>query len=146
VRKSNRYPTVCTDEHLSPQVAAAFCLVLDTIEASKDRKFKGRDERDYVRELYRQNVVFATSDIEFVEFAYNNQITHAGLVYIPNRFTEFQKEHFAELSAIFICGGCRSFRHAFRGCILHPRYDGVHLVRPRRKSELVLSWAELGYY
>ena len=139
-RKPGRFPGTCVDEHISAGVAAAFRRYLPTIEAARHREFRGRDEREYLRELYSRNIVFVTSDIEFAEYARSNRLKHAGIIYIPNKMLEDEKEYFAEVAATFVRGGCRSSRFAFRGCFLYPGVDGVRLIKPRRESELAFSW------
>ena len=139
-RRRRRLPSVCVDEHISPEVAVAFRQVLQTVEASKLRELKGRDERDYIRELRAQNTVFATSDVAFVEHIRRHNIRHAGIIYIPNRMTGTEKLTFAEIAAAFVLGGSRSSSVAFHNCILYPAHDGLRLIRPRRGNELAFSW------
>jgi len=143
-RRRNKLPSICVDEHVSPEVASVFKRIFRTIEASRWRKVKGRDERDYFRQLFAANTVFVTSDIEFSRYISDKRIKHAGVVYLPNRLEPGEKLTFAEIAAVFIRGGCRrNSSRAFNRCILYPAHDGVRLVRPRQGDELALSWAEL---
>jgi hypothetical protein len=139
-KRRSKLPSICVDEHIPPNVTARFRLVLRTVEASKQARFRGRDEREYLRELFAQNTVFATSDVKFVEDTRSRGVKHAGLIYLPNRMTDSEKEYFAELAAVFVQGGCRSSSSAFHNCILYPAHDGVRLIRPRRGVELAFSW------
>jgi hypothetical protein len=114
-----------------------------TIEASRSRRFKGRDEREYLRELFAENTVFVTSDIKFAEQVAESPIRHAGIVYLPSKMTDREKVTFAEVAAGFIRGGCYSSPRAFQNCILYPAHDGVRLLRAKNASELAISWHEL---
>jgi hypothetical protein len=139
----NRLPKVLVDEHIHPGVVAAFRLKLETSEASRLWRFRGRDERDYVKELYEENVVFATSDRIFVNEIAGAKAKHAGIVYIPNNSKDHDLEIFAVVAAIFIKGGCSTSPYAFRNCILYPTTQGVHLIKGKKPSDLVLSWLSL---
>jgi len=131
---------VLTDEHVHPNVTAAFGLQLRTVEASRVWRFRGRDERDYLQELYKDNVVFATSDRVFVNEVLGTPRKHAGIVYLPNESSGHDLEIFAEVASIFIAGGCRSSPRAFHNCVLYPTKEGIYLVKGDKPSELVFSW------
>lgn len=138
--KSKNHPTICVDEHLSPQVTASFRRIMPTIHAGKHHKYRGRDERDYLEDMYSKNIVFATSDMEFVGDIYYSRTRHAGIVYLPVHMSEDEKRFFAEVAATYILGGTKDSAFAFRGYILYPGHDGVRLAKNGDKPELALSW------
>lgn len=53
--------------------------------AAKDRRFRGRNERDYIADLRAQSIAFVTQDAEFVEAVISDDIRHAGIVWLPGR-------------------------------------------------------------
>jgi hypothetical protein len=53
--------------------------------ASKSKRFRGRDERDYIQELRAENIAFVTQDGEFVEAVISDGVRHAGIVWLPGR-------------------------------------------------------------
>lgn len=62
-----RRPTIVVDEHVHPDIAQVFRDVgFRTLFAARDRRYAGRDEHNYIGELYAANEVFVTSDLEFV--------------------------------------------------------------------------------
>jgi len=132
--------SICTDEHLSPDVAEIFRQRLRTIEAARHAEFRGRDERDYIGTLYARNIVFATSDEIFAKELYEKGIRHAGIIYIPAKMIESEKQLFAQIAAAYVHGECRNSPFAFRGCALYPGHDGVRLIKPHSNSELAFSW------
>jgi hypothetical protein len=128
------------DEHIHPNVTAAFRLTLKTVEAARLWRLRGRDERDYLRELYSKNIVFATSDREFVNEIIQSNTRHAGLVYVPNKSSDYSLEVWAEVAGIFIRGGTHRSPYAFRNCILYPDNGGLNLIQGAEDHELVFSW------
>ena len=135
-KRSNRLPTILADEHVHPNVAAALRLSLGTKEAGQLWRFRGRDERDYVQELYRENVVFATSDRIFANEVAGSKTKHAGIIYLPNRSTDHDLEVFAEVAGIFIKGGCHTSPYAFRNCVLYPTSEADDSM----KSLTAVAW------
>ncbi len=145
-RTKHRLPNVCVDEHITASVVAALRLYLRVFEARSCLKLRGRDDRDYLRELYVSNTVFVTSDQPFAEHVAEGLLRHAGLVWIPRGLALHKKEWFAEVSAAFIRGGCRDSKFAFRNSLLYPRHDGVGLKRGKQDTELVISWGEVEHW
>ena len=115
-------------------------LHLRTEEAARRKDLRGRDEHEYIAELYSQNTVFVTSDAEFVEDVRASKTKHAGIIYVPNRLTIAEQEDFVEIAAVFVRGSCKSSIFGFRDCIVFPGHDGFRLMRPKQGNQLAFSW------
>jgi hypothetical protein len=146
-RRSYRRPGICVDEHIVAAVANAFRRDFKVIEAAKANLFRGRDEHDYLDELYALNIVFVTSDKEFVEHVIDRRSKHAGIVYIPTEMFVDEKVRFGEIACSWVRGGTRDSVFAFRGFILYPANDGVRFYRwqsshskSEPRPELAFSW------
>lgn len=137
--RAKRRPSICLDEHLHPRVAEAFKGTFRTIEVSRTNRFKGRDELQYISELYRENAIFVTSDGVFIGEVVENGLRHAGLIFVPQQMTLDEKVLFAEIVCGFVRGGCTASPFAFRGRILHPAHDGLRTIFSKR-DELEFSW------
>jgi hypothetical protein len=138
-KRKRRLPVICIDENLGPAVAAAFRPEFRVVEIAKTSRFKGREEREYLAELYRENAVFVTSDGDFVNDAVERDLRHAGIVYVPSKMTHDEKVYFAEVVGGFIRGGSVSSPHVFRGCVLYPGYDGLRAIRSKIDN-MEFSW------
>ena len=142
VHGRRQLPSICVDEHIAPQVADAFRPDFRVIEVAKTSRFKGRDEKDFLPELYRENAVFVTSDAAFVERAIEVGMRHAGIVYVPPQLAEDEKVFIAEVVAALLKAECMSSPHAFRDCVAYPGYDGLHVIRDET-DRIVVSWNRL---
>src|SRR5437867_3066888 len=104
----NRYKkgiTIYLDEHLPSEIKNPFQEEnLRTLEISKTKKYAGRDEFDYANELFRENAVFVTCDLEFIKRILNQNTKHAGIVHIPEVANKDEKLALAQLVAVFISG------------------------------------------
>lgn len=112
-------------------------------DASTTWKFRGKDEREYIHDLYLSNTAFATSDRIFVNEVLDAGTKHGGIIYVPNKSASHDLEVFAEVAGIFISTWNQRARYEFRGCTLYPTKEGLHLIRRKQDSELVFSWLEL---
>lgn len=141
-RVTKKLPSICVDEHMHPRVAAAFRETFRTVEVAKTERFKGRDERDFLGELYSENAIFATSDGEFVNEAIENDRLHAGIIFIPKEMTADEKVLFAQIAGGFIRGGCSASRHVFRRRVVYAGHDGLRTVA-KKSDSMEFSWAWL---
>ena len=146
-RRTKNGPGICVDEHIVTAIAEIFRLSFSVIEAGKSSEFRGRDERDYLQTLYERNLIFVTSDAEFVNEVIDSDLRHAGIVYIPPNMELGQKLYFADIARVWIGGGTRDAMYAFRGNTLYPAHDGVRFIRRRGtheksgvRPELAFSW------
>ena len=139
-RKSRKkLPSMCVDEHMDPKVAAAFRETFRTLEVSRTHRLRGREESDYIDELYRENAIFVTSDAEFVNNAVEHGLKHAGIIFIPESMTISEKVLFAEIVGGFVRGGCSGSPFSFRGSVLYPAHDGLRTILSQ-KDKLEFSW------
>ena len=74
-------PQVYFDEHIKPPVVDMFRKVgFKCVLISKTRKYAGRDEKDYIEEIYAEGKPFVTSDLEFVfDHVLARNVKHAGV-------------------------------------------------------------------
>jgi predicted nuclease of predicted toxin-antitoxin system len=130
---------MCLDEHMDPKVAEAFRGTFRTVEASRTNRLRGREESDYIDELYRENAIFVTSDAEFANNAIEHGLKHAGIIFIPESMTMSEKVRFAEIVGGFVQGGCTRSPFVFRGRVLYPGHDGLRTIFGQ-KMKLEFSW------
>lgn len=145
--RAKKGPGICVDEHIVIEIADVFRRDFSVIEAGRSNEFHGRDERDYLPNLYERNLVFVTSDYEFVKEAVDQDLRHAGIVYIPPALELDEKTYFADIARAWIRGGTRTSPFAFRGHTLYPAHDGVRFFRRQGthdksdgRPELAFSW------
>jgi predicted nuclease of predicted toxin-antitoxin system len=140
--RRTRLPSIYVDEHLESRIAAAFKPTFRLIEAARSNRIRGRDERDFISELYRENAILVTSDAEFVNESVDDNVRHAGIIYVPTNITLDEKINFAEIVRDYIVAACRSLPFAFRGVVLYPGYDGLHTIR-NKTDKMEFSWTWL---
>ena len=143
-------PHICVDEHILRPIADVFRKRFSVIEAARSNEFSGRDERDYLPTLNQRNTIFVTSDSEFVEDVIDNNLEHAGIVYIPPGMLPDERMLFAEIAAVWIDGATRTSPTAHRGVTLYPGSDGVRFFRRHGthdkracRTHLGISWHEI---
>lgn len=141
-RTKRNLPTIYLDEHIAPEVTEVFKSTFRIVEISKSKRFKGRDELEYLPDLYAENGMFVTSDMPFVNAVRDNHIRHAGIVYIPNEIADDEKIFVAELISGFVRGACSASRFGLRNRIIYPGYDGIRSSLGD-KDELEFSWGWL---
>ena len=128
------------DEHLMSEIKIPFQeMRLRTIEISKTKKYAGRNENDYINELFSENAVFITSDLEFVERILDQSTKHAGIVYIPKEMDKEEKITFAWAAAGLIRGLTDTSCISAHNKIIYPSYDGIHIIE-KGKDKLDTSW------
>ena len=134
-------PQIYFDEHIKPGVIETFkdegfrCLLI-----SNTRKYKGRDEKDYIEEIYSEGRVFVTSDLEFADYVLEHKMKHAGILLIPSGWDNDTVE-FATAGLIGIIkaeveqGG----KNALRRLIFYIADDGYRVVDEKGKNKLLYS-------
>ncbi len=137
--KKESLPTICVDQHIAPSVADAFRSYFRVIEVSKSGKFRGRDERDFLPALYRENAVFVTSDEPFADEVVDTGTSHAGIIFIPAAWTADEKQLLAHIVSGWIQAGAEVSRFEFRNTVLYPADDGLHSIISQ-KDKLEMSW------
>jgi len=134
-------PEIYFDEHIKPGVVETFrdlgfkCLLI-----SKMRKYKSRDEKDYIEEIYSEGRVFVTSDIEFAKYVVDNKIKHSGILLIPSGWDSDIVE-FATAGLIGIVKGEieQGGKNALRRLIFYIAEDGFRVVDEKGKDTLLYS-------
>ncbi len=140
---SRRPPSICIDENLSPEVAEEFRTAgFRVIEAAKHSGLRGRDERDFLSELLRDNAVFVTGDAEFVREIVDRPRRHPGIVFVEQHFSAESKTSYCQTVAYGIIGRCDESPHAFGGRIVYAGEDGIRVIY-RGKETLAYSWTTL---
>lgn len=140
---SRRLPSICIDENLSPEVADQFRAAgFRVIEVSKHPGLRGRDERDFLGELLRENAVFVTGDAEFVRELVDRPRRHPGIVFIEQGSSAKDKAWFSLTAAYGIVGRCDESPHAFAGRIAYVADDGIRVIH-RGMETLAYSWPAL---
>ncbi len=134
--------TVCIDEHVPPEVKAAFqSFGFRAIRAAETRDYQGRDEADYLPLLYSRNEIFVTGDTAFVQRLVDGGPTkHAGVVFVPQQLDRSAREDYCRIAAGYITGFTDQSRFALRRHVIYPNVDGLHLIDARRRDRLALSW------
>jgi hypothetical protein len=113
-KRGKNLPSVYLDQHIDRHLAAVFRPLFRTVEVSQTASFSGRDEANYLPELYKDNGIFVTSDEAFVRHVLDDELTHAGIVFIPKQMAKDDKLLFAEIVSGFIQGTCFNSRFALR--------------------------------
>jgi hypothetical protein len=134
-------PEVYIDEHIKPGIVATFkelgfkCLLI-----AKTRKYAGRDEKDYIEEIYSEGRLFATSDVAFANYVHDNKIKHAGIILIPSGWDDETVE-FATAGLLGIVRGeIQEFgKNALRRLIFYIAADGFRVVDEKGEDHLLLS-------
>lgn len=133
-------PAILADEHiLAPVIEAVERLGwFKVLRATRDRRFRGRDEWDYVRELRSLNIVFLTQDGEFVRHVVSDRVHHAGIIWLPAGWN-VEELSFAVAPA---CGALRGYLDAggqgAHDIVIRVEYDGIRTIENGRER---LTWS-----
>jgi hypothetical protein len=134
-------PQVYVDEHIKPAVMEAFeeCG-FKCIQISKTKKYAGREEEDYIQEIYAEGRLFVTNDVKFRKHVVANNIKHAGIVEIPQNLAY---ERLVTVTAVW--AGCveayvEEFgRNSLRNHVFYIANDGFHIIDDKGKDQLWYS-------
>ncbi len=136
-------PSIYCDEHIPPEVSRIFRdLGFRTISIGVHAALRGRDERSYIAALYRDNGIFVTSDAEAIQRWLDENVKHAGLIYVPSRMGLSEKILFAEIAGGFIQGATANGRFVMRNQLVYPAHDGLRVIEGD-DDELMASWDRL---
>jgi hypothetical protein len=138
-KRRKNLPSVYLDQHIDRDLAAVFRPLFRTVEVSQTASLCGRDEADYLPELYADNGIFVTSDEAFVRRVLDDELRHAGIVFIPTQMKKSEKLLFAEIVCGFLQGACSNSRFALRNQVIYPANDGLRSIAGG-KDELEFSW------
>jgi hypothetical protein len=139
--KKKQLPEVYIDEHIKPGIIDTFkelgfkCLLI-----AKTRKYAGRDEKDYIGEIYSEGRLFATSDIEFATYVDENKIKHAGIILIPSGWDDDILDIALTGLLGIVMGEIEEYgKNALRRLIFYIAEDGFRVVDEKGKNHLLLS-------
>ena len=138
-------PPIYFDEHIKQVVIETFkeqgfkCLLI-----AKTKKYAGRDEKDYIEEIYAEGNVFATSDVDFFHYLLDNKIKHAGIVVIPPGFDNDSAAYGAGVMANILkefidIGG----KNALRRLVFYIAEDGFRVFDDKGADTLLYSITEM---
>jgi hypothetical protein len=140
-------PVILADEHiLAPVIEAVENLGwFRVLRATRDHRFRGRNEWDYVRELRSQNIVFLTQDGEFVRHVVSDRVHHAGIIWLPAGSAQWDAEELAAAVAP-ACGVLRGYLddggQGAHDIVIRVEYDGIRTIVNGRER-LVLSLEQM---
>ena len=132
-------PQVYFDEHIKPPVVDSFraegfkCVLI-----SKTKKYAGRDEKDYIGEIYAEGKPFVTSDSEFViDYVVERDVKHAGIILIPKDYNDASDGELhtglAHITKTLIQG---LGKNALRRHIAYIAGDGLRVLDDKGKDDL----------
>ena len=131
-----RRQTIYLDEHIDPVVKEIFANAGFRCIRITESRYRGKDEHDYIADLYAERAVFVTSDQRFIEHVASGDIRHAGIIWIPSVLYRSEKELLAVIIAGYMAG--HELRQ-MRGMILFLAHDGLRLT-DGDDDELVASF------
>jgi hypothetical protein len=139
-----RLPSICLDEHIPPELKAQFSAAGFRVIRANESSYRGRDEHDYLAEMYSRNEIFVTEDERFVDDVLDSGLRrHAGIVWSPETLDPEQRIGFAELATDWIRSLVREEGpFAMRGTLLYPSKDGPTILVDD-KDLLLISWDAL---
>lgn len=111
-----------------------------TVAVARDRRYAGKDERDFIEHMYASNEIFVTGDAESVQWAIDNKPRHAGIVFVPQRVLTSEKEMISWMAVAVIRGATRDRRFRMRGRIAYAAHDGFRIIERDGSETLVFSW------
>ena len=133
-------PQIYCDVHIKPGAIEAFTEQGFKCIRIPSSKYRGQDEKDFIRDLYAEGALFATGDLEFTEYVRENNVKHAGILEIPPHYdneeanwtadglAKIAKEHIHQLG-----------KHALRRHIIYLAHDGFRIIDDKGNDELFLS-------
>lgn len=134
-------PQIYCDVHIKPGAIEAFTELGFTCIRIPNSKYRRRDEKDFIEEIYAEGKLFATGDLEFTEYVRENSVKHAGIIEIPpdldNEDANWAADGLAKIIKVFID---RDGKHAWRKHILYYANDGVHITDDKGDDTLFYSW------
>lgn len=139
-------PTILADEHIDE---AIFEIVeglhwFKFIRASRDHRFRGLDEHEYIGRLRADNIIFLTQDGTFVRDMIASGARHAGIIWLPVQTSQ----EVLEVAMAVVSGMIRSALDqsalGMRDTVLRVEDTGVRsIVRGRRDYFVSVESIEL---
>jgi hypothetical protein len=127
-------PQVYFDEHIKPPVVEKFREEsIKSVMIANTKKYVGREEQDYIGEIYAEGKPFVTSDSEFVlDHVIEHDAKHAGIILIPKVYNDASAgDHHAMLAYILKVFIKEHGRNALRRHIIYIAEDGFRIIDDR---------------
>jgi hypothetical protein len=137
-------PQVYFDEHIKPPVVEKFreegfkCVMI-----ANTKKYAGREEQDYIGEIYAEGKPFVTSDSEFVlDHVIEHDAKHAGIILIPKVYNDASAgDHHAMLAYTLKVFIKEHGRNALRRHIIYIADDGFRVMDDKGEDYLLCPFA-----
>ena len=111
-------------------------------EIAKSKNFEGRKEQEFIsKELYRDNGIFITNDLDFINYALEERPKNSGIVYVGN-FKNDDLINYSKVIAGFLWGATEYSSYNLRNQILYPAPEGLYMMI-KGKDEFIFSWDSL---
>ena len=134
-------PQIYVDEHIKPPVIEA-CeeCGFKCIRISKTKKYAGREEKDYIQDIYAEGKLFVTNDVKFRRYVVANNVKHAGIVEMPQNL-----DYERMITVTAVLAGCvegyveELGRNSLRKHVFYIANDGFHIIDENGKDQLWYS-------
>lgn len=132
-------PQIYFDEHIKPPVVDKFreagfkCVMI-----ANTKKYAGREEQDYIEEIYAEGKPFVTSDLEFVDdYVLEHNVKHAGIIAIPKDYNNPSDGDLHIGLALIAKELIRGLgKNALRRHIVYIGVDGLRVIDDKGKDDL----------
>lgn len=115
---------------------------LRVIETSKSRKFWHIDEREYLRDIKKENAIFITQDSEFIEDIATDRTAHSGVVYVDNKMELQKRVDYIAKVVVLIQAFTEYADSNIKNKIIFPSENGIHITDGYTNS-IFVSWDKL---
>jgi hypothetical protein len=134
-------PKIYCDVHVKPGAIEAFTEQGFKCIRIPNSKYRRRDEKDFIGDIYAEGALFATGDLEFTEYVRENNVKHAGIIEIlqdlDNEDANWAADGLAKVAKVHIQG---IGKHALRKHIIYFANDGVRITDDKGDDSLFYSW------
>ncbi len=133
-----RRHTVLVDEHVHDWVAAVLMEYgFRVFKASRDSRFRGREEANYIGELRRDNIAFVTQDREFVQRLTRGGMQHGGVIWLPKGWPE-EADIAVHAAAGMLLGALDQSSKGAHNLVIRIADDGLYTIIKGREQ---LAWS-----
>jgi hypothetical protein len=134
-------PKIYCDVHIKPGAIEGFTKQGLKCIRIPNSEYREQDEKEFIRDLYAKNALFATGDLAFTQYVLDNNVKHAGVIEIPPEYDNEEAAGFAELLAKIIKVFIEDDgKHAWRRRIIYIAHDGIRIIDNTGGDELFYSW------
>jgi hypothetical protein len=134
-------PLIYCDVHIKQGALEAFTELGFKYIRIPQSKYRGIDEKDFIGNLYAENALFATGDVEFTKWVREQNIKHAGILEIhpdfDNEEAKWTADGVAKIAKVLIR---QRGKHALRRHIIYLDIDGFRVFDDKGDDNLFYSW------